>query len=89
MTHPFEIDLETTLPAGPEQVWEAIATGPGIDSWFMGRNEVEPREGGAVAMDTGGQRAEAEVTASEPGTSFATRDSERRSIRIQHAPGGV
>ncbi|MET7528070.1 hypothetical protein ABZS62_38215, partial [Streptomyces sp900116325] len=48
MTHPFEIGQETTLPASPEEVWEAITTGPGIDSWFMGRNEVEPREGGAV-----------------------------------------
>jgi hypothetical protein len=26
-------------------VWEAIATGAGIDGWFMGRNQVEPREG--------------------------------------------
>lgn len=73
MTHPFEIELETTLPASPEQVWEAIATGPGIDSWFMGRNEVEPREGGSAAMETGGHRAQALVTAYEPGKRFATR----------------
>ncbi|MFJ4576399.1 SRPBCC domain-containing protein [Streptomyces sp. NPDC088846] len=73
MTHPFEIERETTLPASPEQVWEAIATGPGIDSWFMGRNEVEPRECGAAAMETGGHREEAVVTAYEPGKRFATR----------------
>ncbi|WP_331748421.1 SRPBCC domain-containing protein (plasmid) [Streptomyces sp. NBC_00984] len=73
MTHPFEIELETNLPASPEQVWEAIATGPGIDSWFMGRNEVEPREGGSAAMETGGHREEAVVTAYEPGNRFATR----------------
>ncbi|MFF8726831.1 SRPBCC domain-containing protein [Streptomyces sp. NPDC015171] len=73
MTNPFEIELETTLPAGPEQVWEAIATGPGIDSWFMGRNEVEPREGGAAAMDVGGRREEAVITAYEPGKRFASR----------------
>ena len=73
MTHPFEIELETILPASPEQVWEAIATGPGIDSWFMGRNEVEPREGGVVAMDTGGYREEAVITAYEPGKRLATR----------------
>ncbi|MEU1509807.1 SRPBCC domain-containing protein [Kitasatospora sp. NPDC005748] len=75
MTHPFEIELETTLPASPEQVWEAIATGPGIDSWFMGRNEVEPREGGTAAMETGGHREEALVTAYEPGKRLATRTS--------------
>ena len=73
MTHPFEIELETLLPASPEEVWEAIATGPGIDSWFMGRNEVEPREGGVAAMDTGGHREEAVVTAYEPGRRFASR----------------
>ncbi|MET7527503.1 SRPBCC domain-containing protein [Streptomyces sp900116325] len=39
----------------------------------MGRNEVEPREGGAAAMDIGGNRQEAQVTAYEPGKRFATR----------------
>ncbi|MET4923500.1 SRPBCC domain-containing protein [Streptomyces sp. PSRA5] len=73
MTHPFEIELETTLPASPEEVWEAIATGPGIDSWFMGHNEVEPREGGVASMDTAGHREEAVITAHEPGKRFATR----------------
>ncbi|MFC5907753.1 SRPBCC family protein [Streptacidiphilus monticola] len=73
MTHPFGIELETTLAATPEQVWEAIATGPGIDSWFMGRNQVEPREGGVAAMETGGHREEALITAYEPGKRFASR----------------
>ena len=39
----------------------------------MGRNEVEPREGGVVAMDTGGHREEAVITAYEPGKRLATR----------------
>ncbi|GAA1974485.1 SRPBCC domain-containing protein [Catenulispora subtropica] len=73
MTHPFEIEVEVALPADPERVWEAIATGPGIDSWFMGRNEVEPRVGGTAAMDTGGRREEALITAYEPGRRLATR----------------
>ncbi|MRH88032.1 SRPBCC domain-containing protein [Nocardia sp. SYP-A9097] len=73
MPHPFEIEVETSLAATPDQVWEAIATGPGVDSWFMGRNEIEPREGGIAAMDTGGQREEAVITAYEPGKRLATR----------------
>lgn len=73
MTHRFEIELDTTVAASPEQVWEAIATGPGIDSWFMGRNEVDPGEGGTAVMDTGGNRQEATITAYEPGERFATR----------------
>ncbi|MBS2535005.1 SRPBCC domain-containing protein [Catenulispora sp. NF23] len=75
MTHPFEIELETTLPATPEQVWAAIATGPGVDSWFMGRNEIEAREGGSVAMDTGGHREQALITAYDPDKRFASRSS--------------
>jgi uncharacterized protein YndB with AHSA1/START domain len=75
MTHPFEIELEANLPATPDQVWTAIATGPGIDSWFMGHNQVEPREGGVAAMETGGHRQEARITAFEPGKRFASRTS--------------
>jgi hypothetical protein len=35
MGTPFEIRREITLEATPEQVWEAIATGPGLATWFM------------------------------------------------------
>jgi uncharacterized protein YndB with AHSA1/START domain len=36
----------------PEQVWQAIATGPGIACWFMPA-EIEEREGGTVSFDMG------------------------------------
>ncbi|WP_458687612.1 SRPBCC family protein [Nocardia tengchongensis] len=87
MGHPFEIELEEHLPATPEQVWEAIATGPGVDSWFMGRNEIEAREGGVSAMDTGGRREEGVITAYEPGKRFATRtgtDEEGRFMAFEY-----
>ncbi|WP_143737006.1 SRPBCC domain-containing protein [Microbispora sp. GKU 823] len=48
MPHEFELHKEIELDATPEQVWEAIATGPGVDSWFMGRTEIEPVEGAAA-----------------------------------------
>ena len=50
MAHPFEFTHEIKVDASPEEVWEAIATGPGVDAWFMGRNEIEPREGGKTRM---------------------------------------
>jgi uncharacterized protein YndB with AHSA1/START domain len=61
------IDLSIEVPGTPEQVWEAIATGPGITSWFI-PHEVEGREGGAVRMDFGPGFGEltAAVTAWEP-----------------------
>ncbi len=66
MMHEFELSEQIELAATPQQVWDAIATGPGIDSWFMGRNELEAREGGRGRMDMGGFVAESTVTACEP-----------------------
>ena len=76
MPHEFEIRDEITVDATPEQVWEAIATGPGIDAWFMGRNQVEPHQGGTVRMTLGGYAEEATVTAWEPPRRFAYRSAE-------------
>jgi uncharacterized protein YndB with AHSA1/START domain len=73
MAREFELRKEITLEATPEEVWEAIATGAGIDGWFMGRNQVEPREGGRTAMTIGGHTEEATVTAWEPPRRFAYR----------------
>jgi uncharacterized protein YndB with AHSA1/START domain len=73
MPREFELRKEITLHATPGQVWEAIATGQGIDAWFMGVNEVEPGEGGRTAMTIAGHTEEGVVTAWEPGRRFAYR----------------
>jgi uncharacterized protein YndB with AHSA1/START domain len=72
MAHPFEITQEVEVEATAPQVWEAIATGPGLDSWFMGRNEIEPREGGRIGFSTAGFTEEATVTAWQPPTRFVS-----------------
>jgi uncharacterized protein YndB with AHSA1/START domain len=72
-THEFKLVHDIDLAATPEQVWAAIATGPGIDSWFMGRNEVEPREGGTATFSMPGFTATSTITAYEPGRRFAYR----------------
>ena len=72
MAHPFEVRKEIELEATPEQIWEAIATGPGIDGWFLGqKNEVEPRLGGMVRLDFGDAAGESTVTAWDPPRRFA------------------
>ena len=38
------IQVEAEVPGTPEQVWKAIATGPGISAWFV-PSKVEEREG--------------------------------------------
>jgi uncharacterized protein YndB with AHSA1/START domain len=76
MAHPFELTNEIEVDATPEEVWEAIATGPGVDAWFMGRNEIEPREGGTIRTVMRGSTEEATVTAWEPQTRLASRTPE-------------
>ncbi|WP_224245937.1 SRPBCC family protein [Hyalangium gracile] len=56
------VQVEVEVPGTPEQVWEAIATGPGISAWFV-PSEVEGRVGGAVVSHFGpGMDAKATVT---------------------------
>ena len=76
MAHEFEIEKEISVDATPEEVWEAITTGPGIDSWFMGKNEVEPREGGTVRTTLPGFTMESTVTVWDPPKRFAERTTE-------------
>ena len=52
MTDTRSIDLSIEVPGTPEEVWHAIATGPGISSWFIPMS-VEERVGGEAAMDFG------------------------------------
>lgn len=76
MSHDFEVRHDAEVDATPEQVWDAIATGPGIDSWFMGRTEVEPGTGGIVRTAFGGYAPEHTVTAWAPQERFAYRTRE-------------
>jgi uncharacterized protein YndB with AHSA1/START domain len=46
------IELEVEVPGTPEEVWEAVATGPGISSWFIPM-DIEERAGGRVSMHWG------------------------------------
>jgi uncharacterized protein YndB with AHSA1/START domain len=65
--------VEVALPATPEQVWEAIATGPGITAWFV-PSDVDPREGGEVVSHLGttpDMDSRGRITAYEPPSRFA------------------
>jgi uncharacterized protein YndB with AHSA1/START domain len=62
----IEVDVE--VPGTPEEVWQAIATGPGVSSWFVPM-EVEEREGRPVTVTHHfgpGMDSRATVTAWEP-----------------------
>lgn len=71
MGHEFETTEQVDVTATPEEIWSAIATGPGIESWFMGRAAVEPGPDGTVRIDFGGYSPVQPVTAWEPGRRLA------------------
>ncbi len=73
MPHAWEDRKEVALDASPAQVWEAVATGPGIDSWYMGHSQVEPGVGGTVRTEIGGGALESTVILWEPPQRFAYR----------------
>ena len=57
------IQVEVEVPGTPEEVWRAIATGPGISSWFVPTRS-EERQGGEVVSTFGpGMDAPATITA--------------------------
>ncbi len=58
--------LEVEVPGTPDEVWQAIATGPGITSWFVPA-EVAGLVGGRMELTFGpGIVEQGEVTAWEP-----------------------
>jgi uncharacterized protein YndB with AHSA1/START domain len=68
------VQIEVELPGTPEEVWQAIATGPGISSWFV-PTELEVRDGKPVAMKFNfgpGMEPRSAVTAWDPPRMFAT-----------------
>ena len=65
------IENRIEVPGTPEEVWELIATGHGIEAWFVPA-EVESRVGGRVAIDIGtGMEECGTVSAWEPPHRFA------------------
>lgn len=70
------VEMEVVVRGTPEQVWQAIATGPGITAWFT-KATVDERVGGAVQFNQGSSgTTTGEVTAWEPPLRFAYVESE-------------
>jgi uncharacterized protein YndB with AHSA1/START domain len=69
------VQVEVEVPGTPEEVWRAIATGPGISSWFVPA-EFEQSDGKpvAVTMNFGpGMTPRSAVTAWDPPRMFAAQ----------------
>jgi uncharacterized protein YndB with AHSA1/START domain len=69
------VQVEVEVPGTPEEVWQAIATGPGISSWFV-PTEFEQRDGKPVAVTLNfgpGMESRSVVTAWDPPRMFAVQ----------------
>jgi uncharacterized protein YndB with AHSA1/START domain len=69
------VEVELEVPGTPEEVWQAIATGPGISSWLV-PTELEEREGKPVAVKMSfgpGMESRSVVTAWDAPRMFATK----------------
>src|SRR5258705_8555937 len=67
------VQVEVEVPGTPEEVWQAIATGPGIWSWFV-PTAFEERDGKPVAVTLNfgpGMESRSVVTAWDPPRKFA------------------
>lgn len=65
------VELEWLAPGTPEQVWAALATGPGISAWFV-QATVEPQVGGKLEfVFSEGATSGGTVTGWEPPRRFA------------------
>ena len=68
------IQVEVEVPGTPEDVWRAIATGPGISSWFA-PTSIEEGDGKPVALTTNpgpGLEFRSEVTAWDAPRTFTS-----------------
>ena len=67
------VQVEIEVPGTPEEVWRAIATGPGISSWFVPA-EFEERDGKPVAVKLNfgpGMESSSVVTTWDPPRKYA------------------
>jgi uncharacterized protein YndB with AHSA1/START domain len=62
---PHRMELTFEMPGTPEQVWDAIATGNGISSWFL-PTDLEERLGGAVSFHMGDTSSDGTITGWDP-----------------------
>ena len=69
------VQVEVEVPGTPEEVWQAIATGPGVSSWFV-PTEFHESDGKPVAVTSNfgpGMESRAAVTVWDPPRRFAAQ----------------
>lgn len=69
------VESEAEVPGTPEEVWDAIASGPGVTAWFVPCT-IEQHVGGVITASFGpGMESKSEITAWDPPRRFAAENS--------------
>ena len=91
------VEMQVELEGTPEQVWRAVATGPGNACWFV-PTEIEEREGGRIVFHLDEtMTSKGTVTAWEPPSRFAYVEADwmpgappvATEVTIEARPGGT
>jgi uncharacterized protein YndB with AHSA1/START domain len=70
------VEAEVEVPGSPEEVWRAIATGPGVSSWFV-PSTIDERAGGTAKSNFGpGMESTATIKTWNPPQSFVIETEE-------------
>jgi uncharacterized protein YndB with AHSA1/START domain len=89
------IERETLVEASPEEVWEALTDEDRLEEWLAPEVELDPIEGGEIAVRDGSEERSGTVESVEEQERFAftwTRPGEGESFvefTIEGLPGGT
>lgn len=74
------VQAEIDIAGSPEQVWQAIASGPGISSWFV-PTKLDGRVGGVTTSNFGpGMESAATITTWEPPMRFVAESADNPNL---------
>src|SRR5436190_21659882 len=88
------VERETLIEATPEEVWEALTDEDRLEEWLAPDVELDPHEGGEIAVRDGDDERHGTVETVEEGERFAftwSRPGEGESFvefTIEELPGG-
>jgi uncharacterized protein YndB with AHSA1/START domain len=89
------VERDTLVEASPEEVWEALTDEDRLEEWLAPEVELDPVEGGEIAITDGDERRTGTVETVEEEERFAftwTRPGEGESFvefTIEALPGGT
>jgi uncharacterized protein YndB with AHSA1/START domain len=89
------VERETLVEASPEEVWEALTDEDRLEEWLAPEVELDPTEGGEIAVRDGDEERHGTVETVEEGERFAftwSRPGEGESFvefTIEALPGGT